>query len=83
MDRVGLTGDLVVTEPTDSRGGGIVTLDGLQIGNLNDATTVSKIINTIIQKAKANENSGGDPDVNVECVGGKKKIGGVQTTQPC
>tara|TARA_R110000765_G_scaffold281094_1_gene378449 strand:+ start:516 stop:1388 length:873 start_codon:yes stop_codon:yes gene_type:complete len=83
MDRVGLTGDLVVTEPTDSRGGGIVTLDGLQIGNLNDATTVSKIINTIIQKAKANENSGDDPDVNEECVGGKKKIGGVQTNQPC
>ena len=35
------------------------------------------------QKAKANENSGGDPDVNVECVGGKKKIGGVQTNQRC
>ena len=83
MDRVGLTGELVVTEPNGAGGGGIVTLDGLQIGNLNDATTVSKIINTIIQKAKTNENSGGDPDVNEECVGGKKKIGGVQTNQPC
>ena len=58
MDRVGLTGDLVVTEPNDAGGGGIVTLDGLQIGNLNDATTVSKIINTIIQKAKANSGGG-------------------------
>ena len=58
MDRVGLTGDLVVTEPNDAGGGGIVTLDGLQIGNLNDATTVSKIINTIIQKSKANSGGG-------------------------
>ena len=83
MDRVGLTGDLVVTEPNDAGGGGIVTLDGLQIGNLNDATTVSKIINTIIQKAKANENSGDDPDVNTECVDNFKVIGGVVTNQPC
>lgn len=63
MDRVGLTGDLVVTEPNDAGGGGIVTLNGLQIGNLNDATTVSKIINTIIQKAKANSGGGSLDDL--------------------
>lgn len=63
MDRVGLTGELVVTEPNDAGGGGIVTLNGLQIGNLNDATTVSKIINTIIQKAKANSGGGSLDDL--------------------
>ena len=53
MDRVGLPGDLVVTEPKDDGTGGTVILNGELIGNLNDATTVSTIINTIIQKAKA------------------------------
>lgn len=57
MDRVGLSGNLVVTEPTDAGAGGIVTLDGEEIGNLNNATTVSTIINTIIQKAKGDSGS--------------------------
>lgn len=63
MDRVGLSGNLVVTEPTDDGKGGTVTLNGELIGNLNDATTVSTIVNTIIQKAKGSSGRGSLDDL--------------------
>jgi len=54
---------LVVTEPNNDGTGGTVTLNGELIGNLNDATTASTIINTIIQKAKGNSGGGSLDDL--------------------
>ena len=87
MRDLGVTDELVIGELIENSSGvvsgGMVSIGGVEVGNLTDAKTLPGILRAITNKARENENSGGDPDVNVECVGGKKKIGGVQTNQRC
>jgi len=87
MRDLGVTDELVIGELIENSSGvvsgGMVSIGGVEVGNLTDAKTLPGILRAITNKARGNENSGDDPDVNTECVDNFKVIGGVVTNQPC